>query len=380
MGFIGMNIGGPRGTIQRCSACIEARDREQCGLLLRLERAVRRGNPGPRDQGSSSMMTSTVRGAGRLPLPVYSLWRRARLSRWGRALAGLRAGLITDRRLARHAQLATMVDDPSYASEWPYLRGLLTRLAMLDDGFAVDIAAGDGVNSSTTLPLFRDHGWRGLAVECDPARFSLLRHAYRDFAGVATDPRRVTPDGVADLLRKHGVPLDFQLLNLDIDSFDLDVVAAILAAGFRPLVIDMEVNEKIPPPVRFAVRYSPTFEWDESHFYGCSLAGALDVLSTAGYRLEGLQYNNAFFVRDDVATRAGISGLSAEEAYRSGYAGRSDRRTLFPWNADMEDLLACDPCEAVTRIGRRFARRHGFLLQLEPLGAEVAEQPSGTAA
>ena len=298
---------------------------------------------------------------------AYRFWRWLRLSRWGRAIAAARGGRITRRRLARHAARAALVTDPSHAREWPHLRRLLTELGRLEEGYAVDIAAGDGVSSSSTLPLFRDHGWRGLAVECDAARFALLRHAFRDFTRVATDRRRVTPDGVNNLLAEHAVPREFTLLNLDIDSFDLDLAAAIFATGFRPLVVDMEINEKIPPPLRFAVPYSLDHMWDESHFYGCSVAAAADVVRSAGYRLEGLEYNNAFFVREDIGETAGIVDLPVEEVYRFGYAERPDRRTLFPWNADMDDLLGCDPNEAVSRVRHRFAKRCGYVLQLEPL-------------
>ncbi|HET9984850.1 MAG TPA: nucleotidyltransferase family protein [Longimicrobiales bacterium] len=311
--------------------------------------------------------------------PVYGLWRRVRLSAPGRRLARLRGERVTAGRLARHA-VAAQAADPSFASEGRHLRELLARLGVARGGYAVDLAAGDGVTQSCTLPLFRDLGWSGLAVECDAARFALLSHVYRRFPRVALARRWVTPGNVASLLAESGVPADFTVLNLDLDSFDLPVAAAVLAR-FRPLVVDMEVNEKVPPPIRFAVD-SAEFRWDEGHCYGCSLSAAHDVLTAAGYRLEGLEYNNAFFVRGDAASAAGIAGLGAEEAYRRGYVERADRRTLFPWNRDMEELLVLAPAEAVAVLRRRFARQAGrFLLGLEPVrtasSGGVEERESG---
>jgi len=309
---------------------------------------------------------------------AYRLWRTLRLSRGGRALTRARARRLTPARLARHAA-AARIPDPSYASEWAHLRGLLERLGAVKGGFAVDLAAGDGVTSSCTLPLFRDHGWSGLAVECDPTRFALLEHAYRPFGRVGLCRERVTPHGVAALLGEHGVPAEFAALNLDLDSYDLEVAGAILRA-FRPLVVDLEINEKVPPPVRFALRYSPDFSWDEGHCYGCSLAAAWDVLGAAGYRLEGVEYNNAFFVREDVAERRGVPAVAPEAAYRQGYAERADRRRWFPWNRDVEDLLECGPVEVVARLGRRFRRtRASYVLQLEPLGPGWADDAGGAA-
>jgi hypothetical protein len=291
------------------------------------------------------------------------------MTRGGRALARARAARVTPARLARHAAAARATGDPSFAGEWTHLETLLRRLDLAEGSFAVDLAAGDGVNGSCTLPLFRDRGWGGLAIECDPARFALLSHAYAGFPRVRLSSRRVVPAEAAELLHREGVVRrGFTLLNLDIDSFDLEVAEALLPE-FRPLVVDLEVNEKIPPPVRFAVRYTPGFRWDEGHCYGCSLSAAADVLDALGYRLEGLEHNNAFFVRADVAERGGIAGVAPEGAYRAGYADRPDRGELFPWNYDMDDLLGLEPAEIISRLRKRFRRASAsYALQLEPLG------------
>jgi hypothetical protein len=290
------------------------------------------------------------------------------MTRGGRALARARAARLNPARLARHAAAARAGGGPSYAGEWAHLDALLHRLGLAEGGFAVDLAAGDGVNGSSTLPLFRDRGWSGLAIECDPARFALLSHAYAAFPRVRLSGRRVVPAEAADLLRRERVPHGFALLNLDIDSFDLEVAEALLPA-FRPRVVDLEVNEKVPPPVRFAVRYTPGFRWDEGHCYGCSLSAAADVMEALGYRLEGLEHNNAFFVRADLAERAGVDEIAPEVAYRAGYLERPDRAQLFPWNHDMDDLAGLEAAEIISHLRKRFRRASAsYALQLEPLG------------
>jgi hypothetical protein len=218
---------------------------------------------------------------------AYRLWRSMRLSRGGRALARARAARLTPARLAHHRAAAVRVADPSYAGEWGHLERLLGKLGLGTGGVAVDLAAGDGVTGSCTLPLFRDRDWSGVAIECDPARYARLAHLCAILPKVKPIRARVSPSTVVEILRGAGVPSGFTLLNLDIDSFDLEIASALIPA-FRPLVVDMEVNEKIPPPVRFAVRYSPDFQWDEGHCYGCSLAAAADVMLPLGYRLEAL--------------------------------------------------------------------------------------------
>ncbi len=282
----------------------------------------------------------------RVRATVPGRWAAARRHDLSRLLAGR-----AHRRWLRRA-------DPSYAGEWPCARGLLSRLDMLRAGYAVDIGAGDGARHSVTLPLFRDHGWGGLAVESDATRFRRLRRSCANHAGVAAVRARVDPANVVELLLGCQVPLAFEFLNVDIDSFDLAIVRAVLDR-FAPAVIDLEINEKVPPPVRFEVLHTPDHVWDGSHFYGCSLAAAVDALDAREYRLAGLQFNNAFFVRGDLASAAAIESADVSAAFRRGYVDRPARERLFPWNADVDFLLSASPDDVVAALAERFRRQRG---------------------
>src|SRR5437660_6241174 len=147
-----------------------------------------------------------------------------------------------------------------------FIAGLLPRE---HSRFAVDIGAGDGVRGSNTYALFR-RGWSGLGIEGDERRSRRLARAYRNFHEVEPLHALVAPPDVIALLREHGVPHDFGVLSLDIDSYDYFVLDSILR-GFRPRLVVTEINEKIPPPVRFVVRYDPEFSL-QHHFFGYSIA------------------------------------------------------------------------------------------------------------
>ena len=259
-------------------------------------------------------------------------------------------------RHARRFRAATRADHPvaaSFAGEEVHARELLGRLG-LDGGYVVDIAASDGVLQSSTLWMFAQPAWTGLAVEMDPRKFAKLAFAYAAFPGVRLANARVTPDNVDLLLRLFEAPRDLAFLNLDIDSYDLFVLLAMLGAGYRPRVISMEVNEKIPPPLWFTVRYDPEHFWHGDHFMGCSLQAAATALAPHGYLLESLVYNNAFFVEAGFAAGR-VTPLAPAEAYRAGYGGRDDRLALFPWNADVDCLQGMSPPEAAAFLDRLFA-------------------------
>jgi len=218
---------------------------------------------------------------------------------------------------------------------------------------AVDIGAGDGIKGSNTYALFRA-GWRGLGVEGDERRARRLAHAYRGLPGVAACHARVTPANVNALLESHGVPRGFDLLSLDIDSYDYWVLDRVLES-FRPRLVVTEINEKIPPPIKFVVNYDPDFRL-QHHFFGYSIASLGELCARHRYALIALEYNNAFLAPRELP---GVRPLDFAEAYRRGYLERADRRERFHRNLDMEALHTLSPEEGVAFIRRFFARHEG---------------------
>lgn len=260
------------------------------------------------------------------------------------------------RSLSNH-RAAAFSGDHSFANEAPHLLALCNALG-IEAGYVVDMAASDGVSQSCLLPFFRDPKWAGLAVEMDAQRFKLLCYAYTAFDNVALAKSRVTPENVAHLLLGYEVPTDFDVLNLDIDSYDLSVIEQILKSGFRPKIISMEINEKIPPPLFFAVKYDPDWYWKGDHFYGCSATAAADTVEPFGYIIESIQYNNIFFIDAGLA-RGRFESVRVEKAYREGYADREDRARLFPYNADVDAALTMAPEAACEFFAGYFSQYSG---------------------
>ena len=257
-----------------------------------------------------------------------------------------------------HHKASASAGDHSSAGEQAEIYRLLRRLD-LHRGFAVDIAAADGVGGSCTLGLFRDGKWRGLAVELDAKQFARLAWAYNEFPWVDLAKCKVTPSNIVALLHAHDIPVGFEFLNLDIDSYDLFVIQALLKGGFRPQLISIEINEKIPPPVYFTVLYDEGHVWQEDHFFGCSLAAASEIVKPYGYALASVEYNNAMFVEIDLATAKHIPDQEVGAAYAAGYKDRPNRTELFPWNRDVEEALTLTATEALAFFERFFSRYAG---------------------
>lgn len=218
---------------------------------------------------------------------------------------------------------------------------------------AVDIGAGDGIRWSNTYALFRN-GWSGLGVEYDARKVVRLAANYKYYPRVYACRCRVTPDNVVPLLQAYSVEPDFGVLSLDIDSYDYRVLERLLER-YRPRLIVTEINEKIPPPIRFVVNYDPDFEL-RHHFYGYSIESLAELCREHGYGLLHLEYNNAFLAPLELR---GVRPLSAADAYREGYLERADRREKFRLNYDMEALHALSAEEGLEFINRFYARFAG---------------------
>jgi len=214
----------------------------------------------------------------------------------------------------------------------------------------VDIGAGDGRTGSNTLALFRS-GWKGVGVEWDARKVRKLARVYERLPEASLCRLRVTPDNVVPLLEAYEVERSFGVLSVDIDSYDYWVLDAVLTR-FRPHIVVTEINEKIPPPIKFRVKYDPDFQSRE-HFYGYSIECLEELCARRGYALIDLEYNNAFLAPKELA--AGRA-LSAEAAYRRGYMERPDRREKFHRNQNMEALHAVSPEEGVKFIRQFFSQ------------------------
>jgi len=153
--------------------------------------------------------------------------------------------------------------------------------------YLVDIGAGDGIKLSNTR-VFLERGWHG-------ARFDV---------GYAADvyQERITAENVCDILAKYNVPVELDLLSLDIDGIDWYVLRALLRV-YSPRVFVCEVNPTIPAEPCVTVVYDPAFAFGENNYFGGSLGAFSQLARAHDYMLIYVhEAINAFFLRRDVAT------------------------------------------------------------------------------
>lgn len=166
---------------------------------------------------------------------------------------------------------------------------------------------------------------------------------------------RVTPHNLVGLIEGETERKDPKLLDIDIDGYDWFVVEEFLKK-FRPTIILAEINEKIPPPIKFTVKYSDDYAWNTSHFYGASLEKYAELFEKNGYEMINLTYNNVYAVARE--KNIGLQTYNPTELFDKFYRN-TDRANYFGHNHNVNCWLDMPTDEAVKSIRSYFGDREG---------------------
>lgn len=193
--------------------------------------------------------------------------------------------------------------------------------------FAVEFGAADGVKGSNTRNQILNHGWSSLQMEGDEELATQLAANYKDYPEVTCLQAWIYPGNIEILFEENGVPKDFDLLIIDIDSNDYYVWKAI--HNYRPKVVMIEFNAAFPPPQLAVVDFHPMNYWDGSDYFGASIQSYYELGKRKGYELIYCNKigTNLFFVDQKYYKRFGIRDNSPENLYNPpGYGVESGSR------------------------------------------------------
>lgn len=173
--------------------------------------------------------------------------------------------------------------------------------------WCVEFGAWDGIHLSNTYNLIANKGYSAVLIEGDRKRFCQLQKNFQSnervkpinaFVGFEED------NSLDSLLRSTDIPVDFDLLSIDIDGNDYHVWAAV--KHYKPKVVVLEYNPTIPNPVEFVQARDIRIN------QGSSILSLDKLAKDKGYELVAATTLNAIFVDSKYFALFGIEDNSID--------------------------------------------------------------------
>ena len=181
---------------------------------------------------------------------------------------------------------------------------LLQRLARSSvdlSNWCVEYGAWDGKHLSNTFSLV-EKGWNAVYIEGDPLKYKDLLKTVEEYPCIVPVEAFVArgagdPSSLGSLLANTSLPKDFDLLSVDIDSYDLETWEGL--SGYDPKIVVIEINSSIPPGV---------YHRCDNNIFGNSFTSTLDVAHRKGYELV-CHTGNMIFVKSELMPFIAIDSL-----------------------------------------------------------------------
>jgi hypothetical protein len=181
----------------------------------------------------------------------------------------------------------------SQSGEDGILEELLNRLN-IHSGYVCEFGAWDGVYLSNTFNLIQK-GFKSVLIEGDPEKFKDLEKLVEQYPTITpicawVDHVQDSPNLLDRLLQRTQIPIDFDVLSIDIDSFDYQVWESLQV--YRPKIVIIETNSSV-------------LESDLNHIHtpdvyqGTGFGPMFLLGKKKGYRFL-VSTGNMFFIREDL--------------------------------------------------------------------------------
>lgn len=195
------------------------------------------------------------------------------------------------------------------------LAEILRRVGTTNRTF-VEFGSADGMENNTVLLLRL--GWNGLWMDGDEEAITRAREYFAPeirAKQLKAETAFITAENIEELFAAHGVPIEFDVLSIDIDYNDYHVWKAL--KSYKPRVVVIEYNSMFPPGVEWVAEYRPDAVWDMTSKFGASLSAMESLGRQKGYTLVGSDVVglNAFFVRNDLVKDKFCPPFTAQNHY-----------------------------------------------------------------
>ena len=195
------------------------------------------------------------------------------------------------------------------------LEEILIRLN-ITSGWVCEFGAWDGIHFSNTFNLVQ-RGFNAVYIETDSEKYAELlltvdanpniypMHAHVDHA-------EDSESSLDNLLKTTEIPNDFEVMSMDIDSYDYQVWKSLKT--YNPKVVVIKINSAV------GTHYTDYIN-DSVVYNGTGFKPMFDLAIEKGYTF-ALHTGNMIFVRNDMFNLLNIQYADPRENFRIEWGGR----------------------------------------------------------
>lgn len=130
-----------------------------------------------------------------------------------------------------------------------------------------EFGAWNGIEISNTYNLVEKQEYNAVYIESDDAKYQELLQTCRYQPRIIPIHASVQPGDLDKILSSTNIPTDFDVLSIDIDSYDYEVWESV--EQYYPKVVVIEINSSVPPGVyqfhnpeegKFSASFTPMLE------------------------------------------------------------------------------------------------------------------------
>jgi hypothetical protein len=194
------------------------------------------------------------------------------------------------------------------------LEEILRRLN-ITNGYVCEFGAWDGKHFSNTFNLIQK-GFRGVFIEGDRDKYKDLLLTCNEYPNIipinAYVDHNDTENSLDNLLKSTDIPYDFDVLSIDIDSFDYQVWKSLKL--YKPKIVIIEINSGVMTHEENHIHTPNIYE-------GTGFRPMFRLGIEKGYKFV-LHTGNMIFVRNDLFEKLNINYQNELENFITMWGGR----------------------------------------------------------
>ena len=244
------------------------------------------------------------------------------------------------------------------------LEEIINRLGNKSDKVCCEFGASDGIHLSNTYNLIKNKDFKGILIES-------LKFDYLKMCKNIPDKKiiklnlLVSDEGehsLENILEKHEIKHDFDLLSIDIDGNDYYIFKSL--EKYKPKIIVIEYNPTIPNDFEFVQ------EKNKNIHQGASILSIFNLAKKKNYKLAAITDANAIFINKNyfyevLEYETHISDLRNDKEIKNyifyGYDGKvfTSKKIFLPWHS-----IALNEINILPKFLQRYRREYNLFQRL----------------